>query len=268
MVPAFDRLNEIKLLEHDRFDIVGILSDFKAGKLNEADRSQQFWKTALLLKVSYAAGNCSTEDEIWNVSEWKTVSIEIDPRIPVSLKDLGLDLSGFKKERAYINRSDSYFYQSKKLGIALEVDRNEVERIWIFPKDTSGVPLCKTKNAKTFDRKGVFGDVQLEERRKELTEYAPLIPDLILSRLKIEPREVNRDILVKAVAKSLDHETLGYRYTVSAGRIIGDGPDVVWNLGGVKPGTYTITVEIETYCGLCSQTKTETILITSPLSPP
>ncbi|MCD9188305.1 MAG: hypothetical protein LUM44_17950 [Pyrinomonadaceae bacterium] len=35
-----------------------------------------------------------------------------------------------------------------------------------------------------------------------------------------------------------------YKYTVSGGQIVGEGNNVQWNLFGVKPGTYTINLEI------------------------
>ncbi len=56
-------------------------------------------------------------------------------------------------------------------------------------------------------------------------------------------------------------DVLTYNYTVSAGRIIGQGEKVVWNLSGVKPGAYTITAAVDDGCGFCGKTQTKTITI-------
>src|SRR5215510_10325876 len=39
---------------------------------------------------------------------------------------------------------------------------------------------------------------------------------------------------------------IAYRWSVSKGRIIGDGPIVTWDLSGVAAGTYKASVEIQT----------------------
>ncbi len=47
-----------------------------------------------------------------------------------------------------------------------------------------------------------------------------------------------------------------YRYTVSGGRVIGQGPSVKWDLSGVFPGTYRITVEEKKGRRMLSATET------------
>jgi hypothetical protein len=47
-----------------------------------------------------------------------------------------------------------------------------------------------------------------------------------------------------------------FNYTVSGGKIIGRGAKVVWDLSGVKPGTYTITAGADDGCGVCGATIT------------
>jgi hypothetical protein len=53
-------------------------------------------------------------------------------------------------------------------------------------------------------------------------------PDLVID-VKVEP--------IRGRKKTT------YLYTVSGGRVIGDGPSVRWDLSGVSPGSYKITVE-------------------------
>jgi hypothetical protein len=46
-----------------------------------------------------------------------------------------------------------------------------------------------------------------------------------------------------------DGDTLLYSYTVTGGRITGEGANVTWDLTGASPGTYTATVEVDDGCG-------------------
>ena len=52
-------------------------------------------------------------------------------------------------------------------------------------------------------------------------------------------------VRLRARATSPDGNTLRYRWTVSGGRIDGDGPEVTWDLSGAPPGTYTARIDVE-----------------------
>ena len=54
-----------------------------------------------------------------------------------------------------------------------------------------------------------------------------------------------------------------YVYTVSGGKIIGSGANVIWDLSGVKPGEYSITAGIDsgTPWGVVGQTQTKYVRI-------
>jgi hypothetical protein len=52
-----------------------------------------------------------------------------------------------------------------------------------------------------------------------------------------------------------------YNYTVSAGRIVGSGANVTWDLSDARPGTYTITTGVDDGCGACGKTNTQTVEI-------
>lgn len=56
--------------------------------------------------------------------------------------------------------------------------------------------------------------------------------------------EKKMEVEVVTVSKIARTKKLTYYYTVSIGKIIGDGARVKWDLSGVKPGTYTITVGV------------------------
>ena len=69
-------------------------------------------------------------------------------------------------------------------------------------------------------------------------------------------------ITIASRASSSDPtDVLTYNYTVSGGRIVGTGANVTWDLSGVRPGTYTVTVGADNGCGVCGTTKTETITV-------
>ncbi|MBK8149932.1 MAG: hypothetical protein IPK58_17450 [Acidobacteria bacterium] len=67
------------------------------------------------------------------------------------------------------------------------------------------------------------------------------------------------NISVGTSVENPGNEVLTYQHTVSAGRIVGQGANVTWDLSGVRPGTYTITSAVDNGCGYCGKTVTETI---------
>lgn len=66
---------------------------------------------------------------------------------------------------------------------------------------------------------------------------------------------------VTTTATDQENDVLTYNYTVSGGRIVGTGANVQWDLSGLQPGSYTITSGVDDGCGLCGQTKTETVRV-------
>ncbi|MCO5333247.1 MAG: hypothetical protein M9893_04410 [Pyrinomonadaceae bacterium] len=50
---------------------------------------------------------------------------------------------------------------------------------------------------------------------------------------------------VPTTATDKDNDPLVYNYTVSGGRVVGQGSSVSWDLSGVRPGTYTITAGVD-----------------------
>lgn len=63
------------------------------------------------------------------------------------------------------------------------------------------------------------------------------------------------------VSAKLENDSLIFRYSVSGGRIIGEGARVTWDLTGGRPGTYTITVNIEDKARTQNQTETKTVTV-------
>ena len=71
----------------------------------------------------------------------------------------------------------------------------------------------------------------------------------------------NTSITVNATAVDPENDVLTYNYTVSAGRIVGSGASVTWDLSGVPAGDYTITAGVDDGCGLCGKTETKTVSV-------
>jgi hypothetical protein len=68
-------------------------------------------------------------------------------------------------------------------------------------------------------------------------------------------------ISVTTHATDPENDVLTYNYTVSGGRVVGTGANVSWDLGGVQPGSYTITAAVDDGCGVCGSTKTQTVTV-------
>jgi hypothetical protein len=66
---------------------------------------------------------------------------------------------------------------------------------------------------------------------------------------------------VATTATDAENDVLTYNYTVSGGRIVGQGANVTWDVGGLQPGSYTITAGVNDGCGVCGQTQTRTITV-------
>jgi len=62
------------------------------------------------------------------------------------------------------------------------------------------------------------------------------------------------------VATDPDGDTLLYSYTVTGGRISGEGANVSWDLSGLGPGTYSASVDVDDGCG-CITSSTTTVTI-------
>lgn len=68
-------------------------------------------------------------------------------------------------------------------------------------------------------------------------------------------------INVSTTAMDPEGDVLTYNYTVSGGRIVGEGANVQWDLSGLGEGSYTLTAGVNDGCGLCGQTQTKTVTI-------
>ena len=70
------------------------------------------------------------------------------------------------------------------------------------------------------------------------------------------------NIGISAEAVDAENDVLVFKYTVTAGRIIGQGSKVKWDLSGVVPGTYEITASADDGCGFCGKSITKSVTVT------
>lgn len=68
----------------------------------------------------------------------------------------------------------------------------------------------------------------------------------------IDASRAQTTVQLTTQATDPDGDTLLYTYSVTGGRITGEGPNVSWDLSGVNPGSYTSTVEVNDGCGCVS----------------
>lgn len=291
---VLDKVKEIKLLESNRKDVEKILKDFELDETDEEDFTQEFSNDDVDIEITYSNGNCfaveEDDDQItnWKTAEWKVVRIEISFNESIKIEDIENDLSEFKKEQRYANVENSYIYHNKDLGIAFEVDEEDSEEeggedektvedkatseekilvtdtIFLFPSSNNSLMLCdNNETAKTFySSESWFGDSKLEDRVVHHESPPANVEELILSATEITAIPGNAmKILVTTVARDPDNDVLTYNYTISGGKIDGQGVEVVWDLSGVAPGTYTITAGVDDGCGICGATKTKTVVV-------
>jgi len=79
----------------------------------------------------------------------------------------------------------------------------------------------------------------------------------------------SNQVQLSAAATDPDGDTLLYTYTVTGGRVTGDGPNSSWDLTGVTPGTYTASVEVDDGCGCVAfSSTTVTVAACNDCEPP
>ena len=298
---AIKKVKEIKLLESTRDDVQRLLINYESDDYDFEEHSQEFFSDFADIEVSYSSGKCQEnvageEDEdgddvaeIWNVVEWKATKTVINFDEAVKIEDAGFNLSEFKKQKRFPTDddndnsnndedaddegSDSFIYHSKNLGVALIGNAKEIEKIIFYPSKGNHSKLCDNKKAKKFaSAENWFGTAELEIGCKLANNFAD-VTDLVLSAEEVyvtdcagktqnkkRHEKVNK-ISVQTVAVDAENDVMNYDYKISGGKIVGQGANVVWNLTGVQPGTYTITAGVDDGAGINGQTKTQTVVV-------
>ena len=74
------------------------------------------------------------------------------------------------------------------------------------------------------------------------------------------PRAATSTVQLTTTASDPDGDTLLYSYNVTGGRVSGEGASVGWDLSGMGPGSYQVTVDVDDGCG-CITSATTTVTI-------
>lgn len=257
---ALERAREVKMLTDGRGEVRKAFYDFNLSSSDETSDTYSFGDTEV--EVSYSSGTCDEGfDEIWDVAVGKVIYITIKDSSEWKRSDLKLELSKLEKEQVYSGVETRFIFHSKKDGIAVEIDEDDVEWVQFFGPTTSKAKACKYDLAKDFVKeKSWFGKVKLEDRSG--TIYCPVASVTVLELSHFEINALTRkQIDITTTAVDPENDVLVYNYTVTGGRIIGSGAKVKWDLTGVRPGTYTITAGVDDGCGLCGATVTKTVVV-------
>jgi len=139
------------------------------------------------------------------------------------------------------------------------------------PCNFTDPPTKENKTPKVFRSvnkffKKLFGD------RKEIANFALNVECVEFDKYEVftacDTENANcaadsQKISIKTEARSrgfLEVDAI-YIYQVSAGKIIGKGQSVVWDLSGLSVGTYTIVIGADDGCGVCGKTVTREVKV-------
>jgi len=130
------------------------------------------------------------------------------------------------------------------------------------------------------DANGFLGQIFIGHRNARAPEVLPNQPPVVNS-FTANPSSVvvcasdasqatpaNSQVQLTTNASDPDGDTLLYTYSVTGGRIVGEGPNVSWDLSGVQPGTYTSTVEVDDGCGCVAFSSTTVNVTECPIATP
>jgi len=283
-IPAFEKARQIKLLESTREDARRIFADLKTAndrKKYKDDENVEFIYTKdVRIEISYTSGECADEAEDtdeWKIGEGKAKYIEIFPQNSISTYEWDFDTSDFLQDRRFYDDFDNLTHYDKNAGISFETEYGEIKVIRFFPSDIYRNELCQNEKAaemKDFYERKVFYEDSVsntENTENLIDDRISNVTNLTLSAKNLfircsnsdEKKDCNNDlkINVQTTAIDTDSDRETYKYIVSAGKIIGEGAEVVWDLTDVKEGNYIITAGIEIDGKILGQTKTETVII-------
>lgn len=282
ILPELEKVKSIKLLESTRDDVRRILGDYKLKVSKQRDYEDAFETANAEIEVSYSNGKCKSEDEDfagWNVPEWTITYVTVTPKNTLTSKEIGLNLTKFKKEQVYKNVSDLYIYHKLNEGIGYQVNKNGINEINFIPPKNKYPLLCSEKEAKkAYSNKSWF-IVPLKERVVIMDYFGPpadvenliiSVPEITASCSSSNSKSCSdgvKIITVFTIASNPQNDMLTYNYQVSGGKILNYGDSshpsekALWDLSGVKPGTYTITAASDNGCGFCGKMMTKTVIV-------
>lgn len=122
-----EKARNIKLLEASPEEIIRAFGD-----VSPFYNHTNFSRESTHISVSYSSGKCTEEEnhgvnsDDWDVGEGKATMIYISPKARLSVDQIGIDYSKFRKEPLYRGRRAYQIYHDKKAGVAITVSGNIV----------------------------------------------------------------------------------------------------------------------------------------------
>lgn len=254
-------LSKIELLKSSRDDVIDVLSG-RSLSVGGFAGNQTFYMDDWVISMTYSKGDCSDD---WDVPEGTVTEISVDQKNRIRLEDLGFDYSKFRRERSDSERKGIYNLYDKPNGIALSISMGGVGSLTLFPSAKNYSKLCGNPEVREYyaskrwrrNRKPFKGIIDYNRPadvtalQLDRTELAACQPDGNGGGPAC--RDHNSQVSVTTTSVDPEYDVLTYFYKVSGGKIIGTGAKVVWDLSGVKAGTYTITAAVDDGCGLCGK---------------
>lgn len=276
--PELEIAKEIKLLRSTQSDVKAIMSEFDRGE-NDDENDEYFYqefrsdKTKVI--ISYSTGNCSEDAGIrnqpeWNVPKMTATKVVITFDETTKLKELGLNLSNFKKklEDEEVEDSEDYIYYEENAGIIILTDEGEVEKIILHPPKKQIGNLCDNENNSEIlsGETGFVDAIVNKDTYCILLNFPSNVANLELrTNGAFSCKDENclnakKEIQVITTAIDPENDVLTYDYTVTGGKISGSGSSVIWDLTDASPGIYGITVGTDDGAGVVGETKSQKIL--------
>ncbi|MGI8788410.1 MAG: hypothetical protein ACR2HG_11695 [Pyrinomonadaceae bacterium] len=171
--------------------------------------------------------------------------------------------------RMHINQQDDGFFNNNNFTSSTTLPNGTV-----VTSTSNGIPAGFVTSG---DPNGFIFQVAVgrrNSRKAEVVNKFADVTDLALNKTTVtnpcppgfRPAEGqacsdDRTVGITTTAVDPENDVLTYNYTVSGGRIVGQGANVTWDLTGAQPGTYTITSGVDDGCGVCGKTQTRTITV-------
>lgn len=246
----FDLLAKLRLLHSERNVVDSLLSEGAFSVWNQSNR-QTFFRYSENIDIDYSTGKCTdvTVDEsnwiggffgpdVWNVPQGKIVGVSFEPKVEVDIRNLGIDLTKFTKERLNRVHDNHFIYFDKISGMAVRTWDTQVESIELFPGKEHHDKLCaNSKLAKHFSSSKWR---VVPEKNKDyciLLNKPSNVRDVSVVKSAVESR-----FEISVTADDPENDVMTFNYFVNAGQITHIGAKATWDLTGVKPGTYEIKV--------------------------
>lgn len=273
-IPSFlsdlEKIKQIHLLESNRDDVQKIFADYKFIKSDNSNHKEQFEADSATIEFTYSEGKCEyDESDGYRVPEWKVEKIKISPENYILPKDFGFELSKYQKEQVYKDNSYAYLYHDKNLGISFEVFSGYIGTINFFPPRKYYPLMCNQNKAEILSSTESFFAEKLEDRVNN--QFGPASAEtlnlsqneIILNCNSEDKNCIGKNSIIKVFVSTFNPNgnILTYDYTISGGRLIGQGSKVQWDLSDVKEGTYTISAVVDDGCGFCGKRITKKVVV-------